>query len=81
MRIFLALAFLLLPIVAAAQQQPPPQAPETTALGQMLMEGMQREASLRTQLVGVQAEVTALRKQVEDAAKPKPTEHKPEVRQ
>ncbi len=68
----LTLAFLLLPTLAFAQQQPP-QAPEQQALGQMILEAMQREASVRTQLVATQAEVTALRKQVEDA-KPKPTE-------
>lgn len=68
-------ALALLPSLAFAQQPPPPN-PEQQALGQMLMEGLQREASLRTQLIGAQTEVTALRKQVEDA-KPKPTEAKP----
>ncbi len=65
----LTLAFLLLPAIAAAQQQPP-QAPEQQALGSMLLEAMQREASVRTQLVSLQAEVTALRKAAEDAKAP-----------
>lgn len=69
----LAFALLLLPAAALAQQSPPAQQSEQMALGQMLMEGLQREASLRTQLISTQAEVTALKKQAEDA-KAKPAE-------
>ncbi len=65
----IAIAFALLPSLALAQQQPP-QAPEQQALGSMLLEAMQREASVRTQLVSLQAEVTALRKAAEDAKAP-----------
>ncbi len=69
----IALVLLLLPVGAFAQPAQQQQAPETAAIGQMLLEAMQREASLRTQLIGVQTEVTALRKAAEDA-KPKPAE-------
>jgi hypothetical protein len=72
-RTSLAIAFLLLPLAAMAQQQPPPPNPEQQALGSMLLEAMQREASLRTQLIGAQTERDALRKQVDDA-KPKPAD-------
>lgn len=66
----LALALTLLPLAAIAQQ-PPPQAPEQQALGSMLLEGMQREASLRTELIRAQTDLAAARKAADDA-KPKP---------
>jgi len=67
----LFLAILALAPLTAAAQQPPP-APETSALGQMLIEGMQREASLRTQLITTQAEIERLK-----APPPKRAEDKP----
>lgn len=64
-RIILAAA-LLVPTLAAAQQAQPQASPEQTALGQMIMDAAQREASLRVQLITAQAKAASL----EAAAKP-----------
>lgn len=58
-RIILALIVAFSPLVAAAQQ--PPVDAEKQALGQMVMEAMQREATLRAQLIGAQADVERLK--------------------
>jgi hypothetical protein len=56
-RILLAAA-LLAPLAAHAQQ--PPADPATQALGQMVVEGAQREASIRAQLIAAQARIATL---------------------
>lgn len=60
-------AALLVPTLALAQQPQPP-TPEATALGQMVMDAAQREASLRVQLLTALAKAAAS----EAAAKPAP---------
>jgi hypothetical protein len=60
--VFLTLA----PVAALAQPAPQPQSsPEQAALGQMVLEAAQREASLRAQLITAQTKLAAL-----EAAKP-----------
>lgn len=69
------LAALLIPFAAAAQEPPqaqPPQ-PETRAMGQMVMEGVQREAQLRAQVFALQDEIARLKAQTK-AAENKPAE-------
>lgn len=73
--LFIALApavgLLFVPLLAYAQPAPlqasaPPPDPNTQALGQMIIEAAQREASAKAQLIAAQAHITSL----EAAAKP-----------
>lgn len=48
---------LLFPVLALAQQPPDP---ATQALGQMVLESVQREVGIRAQLISAQAKITAL---------------------
>jgi hypothetical protein len=61
----LALASLLVPTLAFAAD-PPPADPNTQALGQMIIEAAQREASAKAELIAAKAHITSL----EAAAKP-----------
>lgn len=65
-RVLLVIA-LLFPTLAMAQQ--PPADPAAQALGQMVLEGAQREAGIRAQLIVAQAKIAAL-----EAAAKTPTE-------
>lgn len=71
-RIILALSLLATPALAQAQQQPAD--PNTQALGQMVLEGAQREAAVRAQLITAQARIAALEAQASkaDASSAKP---------
>jgi hypothetical protein len=69
MLIYLAIfAAIIAPLVAMAQQPPPAQDPQAQALGKMIMEAAQREASLNMQLIQAQQQLDALKAQA--AAKP-----------
>jgi hypothetical protein len=57
----LVIAALLAPLAAHAQQPPPP---EQQALGRMVVEAAQREASLMAQVIALTAERDALKAQV-----------------
>lgn len=67
-----ALAFALLVPTLAAAQQPQPD-PNTQALGQMIIEAAQREASAKAELIAAKAHITSL----EAAAKPAPPPAEP----
>lgn len=68
-RILIAAA-LLAPVAALAQPAPQPQtSPEQAALGQMVLEAAQREASLRAQLIMAETKLRAA-----EAAKPTPAD-------
>lgn len=60
----LALAALLIPTLALAADPPPD--PNTQALGQMIIEAAQREASAKAELIVARAHIASL----EAAAKP-----------
>lgn len=73
--LFIALApaagLLFVPLLARAQSAPlqasaPPPDPNTQALGQMIIEAAQREASAKAELIAAKAHITSL----EAAAKP-----------
>lgn len=72
-RILILAAAVLLTLAAAALAQPQPQAsPEQAALGQMVLEAAQREASLRAQLIMAETKLRAA-----EAAKPAPAPDPP----
>lgn len=73
-RITLALAIVAVLAGVACLAQPAPQqtSPEQAALGQMVLEAAQREASLRAQLITAQTKLATL-----EAAKPAPAPDPP----
>lgn len=77
MKRIILVAFLTASPATAFAQTPAQPDPNTTALGQMVIEAAQREAGIRAQLIAAQAHVAELEKEKAKPATPAPAPAEP----